>query len=75
MSGDVTLRLGRASARSEVNMKPVCKPRFTAVQVHSLIVAIVRNMTAPGRPGRKDQASLTAMDAVGLGWGLARLLR
>lgn len=33
------------------------------------------NMTAPGRPGRDDQASLTAMAAAGLGWTAADLLR
>lgn len=33
------------------------------------------NMTAPGRPGREDQASLTAMAAQGLGWAPEELLR
>ncbi|KAK4496004.1 hypothetical protein PRZ48_013273 [Zasmidium cellare] len=33
------------------------------------------NMTAPGRPGREDQASLTALAAAGLGWTPADLLR
>ncbi|KAG8631428.1 hypothetical protein KVT40_000568 [Elsinoe batatas] len=32
------------------------------------------NMTAPGRPGREDQASLTAMAASGLGWDAPTLL-
>lgn len=32
-------------------------------------------MTGPGRPGREDQASLTALAAEGLGWDYARLLR
>ncbi|KAF2997707.1 hypothetical protein E8E13_006701 [Curvularia kusanoi] len=32
------------------------------------------NMTGPGRPGREDQASLTAMAAEGLGWSYSRLL-
>ena len=32
------------------------------------------NMTGPGRPGREDQASLTAMAAGGLGWDYAGLL-
>ena len=32
------------------------------------------NMTGPGRPGREDQASLTAMAAQNLGWDYARLL-
>lgn len=33
------------------------------------------NMTGPGRPGRENQASLTAMAASALGWDYARLLR
>ncbi|KAH7063483.1 hypothetical protein B0J12DRAFT_562878 [Macrophomina phaseolina] len=33
------------------------------------------NMTGPGRPGREDQASLTALAAAGLGWDYARLLK
>ncbi|KAF2165632.1 hypothetical protein M409DRAFT_67028 [Zasmidium cellare ATCC 36951] len=33
------------------------------------------NMTAPGRPGREDQASLTALAAAGLGWTPADLLQ
>lgn len=31
-------------------------------------------MTGPGRPGREDQASLTAMAAAGLGWDYPTLL-
>ena len=31
-------------------------------------------MTGPGRPGREDQASLTAMAAQVLGWDYPRLL-
>jgi len=31
-------------------------------------------MTAPGRPGRENQASLTAMAATGLGWDTPTLL-
>lgn len=31
-------------------------------------------MTGPGRPGRGDQASLTAMAAEALGWNYGRLL-
>ena len=33
------------------------------------------NMTGPGRPGREDQASLTALAAQKLGWDYARLLK
>ncbi|KAI0441144.1 hypothetical protein F4803DRAFT_437423 [Xylaria telfairii] len=32
------------------------------------------NMTGPGRPGRSDQASLTALAAAGLGWDYPTLL-
>lgn len=32
-------------------------------------------MTGPGRPGREDQASLTALAAAGPGWDYGRLLR
>jgi hypothetical protein len=31
-------------------------------------------MTGPGRPGRDEQASLTAMAAAQLGWDYPRLL-
>ncbi|KAK1145091.1 hypothetical protein N8T08_004522 [Aspergillus melleus] len=33
------------------------------------------NMTGPGRPGREDQASLTALSAAALGWDYATLLK
>lgn len=33
------------------------------------------NMTGPGRPGREDQASLTALAAEGVGWDYAELLK
>jgi hypothetical protein len=32
-------------------------------------------MTGPGRPGREDQASLTALSAASLGWSYPELLR
>lgn len=32
-------------------------------------------MTGPGRPGRSDQASLTALAAAGLGWDYPALLK
>lgn len=32
-------------------------------------------MTGPGRPGREDQASLTAMAAEAHGWSYSELLR
>lgn len=32
-------------------------------------------MTGPGRPGREDQASLTAMSAAALGWSYPMLLQ
>lgn len=31
-------------------------------------------MTGPGRPGRENQASLTALAAAGFGWDYAALL-
>ncbi|KAI4913376.1 hypothetical protein J4E85_010830 [Alternaria conjuncta] len=34
----------------------------------------VTNMTGPGRPGRENQASLTALAAAGLGWDYPTLL-
>jgi hypothetical protein len=40
-----------------------------------LIYTHARNMTGPGRSGREDQASLTAMAAKGLGWDYGMLLR
>jgi hypothetical protein len=33
-----------------------------------------QNMTGPGRPGREEQASLTALAAAQLGWDYERLL-
>lgn len=32
-------------------------------------------MTGPGRPGREDQASLTAMAATAIGWDYGTLLQ
>ena len=32
-------------------------------------------MTGPGRPGRENQASLTALSAAALGWDYSTLLR
>ena len=34
-----------------------------------------QNMTGPGRPGREDQASLTAMAVAGYGWDYPTLLQ
>lgn len=34
-----------------------------------------QNMTGPGRPGREDQASLTAIAAKALGWNYDKLLQ
>ena len=33
-----------------------------------------QNMTGPGRPGREDQSSLTALSASALGWDYSNLL-
>lgn len=35
----------------------------------------LQNMTGPGRPGREDQASLTAIAAKALGWDYGTLLK
>ncbi|KAF2182382.1 glutathione synthetase ATP-binding domain-like protein [Zopfia rhizophila CBS 207.26] len=37
--------------------------------------ALFDNMTGPGRPGREDQASLTAIAAKALGWDYGKLLK
>lgn len=34
----------------------------------------LQNMTGPGRPGRENQASLTALAAGGMGWDYPTLL-
>ena len=39
-----------------------------------LLTSLPQNMTGPGRPGREDQASLTALAAAELGWDYPRLL-
>ena len=41
---------------------------------HMFDINMKPNMTGPGRPGREDQASLTAMAAQNLGWDYAHLL-
>lgn len=41
---------------------------------HMFDINMKPNMTGPGRPGREDQASLTAMAAENLGWDYAQLL-
>ena len=41
---------------------------------HMFDINMKPNMTGPGRPGREDQASLTAMAAQNLGWDYAQLL-
>lgn len=35
----------------------------------------LQNMTGPGRPGREDQSSLTALAASALGWSYTDLLQ
>ena len=35
----------------------------------------MQNMTGPGRPGRENQASLTAIAAIALGWDYGTLLQ
>jgi hypothetical protein len=36
---------------------------------------MTQNMTGPGRPGREDQASLTAIAAAAMGWDYETLLQ
>lgn len=36
---------------------------------------VQQNMTGPGRKGRENQASLTALAAEGIGWDYPTLLR
>jgi hypothetical protein len=38
------------------------------------MLIMVQNMTGPGRPGRENQASLSAMAASGIGWDYPILL-
>jgi hypothetical protein len=36
---------------------------------------MTQNMTGPGRPGRENQASLTAIAAAAMGWDYGTLLQ
>lgn len=47
---------------------------FYLISASPTLTDIVQNMTGPGRPGRDDQASLTAMAAAELGWDYPKLL-
>lgn len=68
----VTEDLESDFALFDVNMKPVSK---CLGQVLSLCLThCLQNMTGPGRPGREDQASLTALAASRLSWDYSRLL-
>ena len=54
----------------DVNMKPVSQHALAFAD----ILTCDQNMTGPGRPRRKQQASLTALAATGLGWDYPTLL-
>ena len=41
---------------------------------HRTVANDEQNMTGPGRPGREDQASLTALAAAAIGWDYGALL-
>ncbi|KAK5061115.1 hypothetical protein LTR84_007657 [Exophiala bonariae] len=58
-----------AFAAFDINMKPVGPSELL---LRSLTA--VKNMTGPGRPGRENQASLTAIGAAGLEWDYPTLL-
>jgi hypothetical protein len=53
-----------------VNMKPVSQHTLA----FSDMLTRGQNMTGPGRPGREQQANLTALAATGLGWDYSTLL-
>lgn len=57
----------------DVNMKPVSGV-VSVFWRDVLADAGSQNMTGPGRPGREEQASLTALAAAQLGWDYSRLL-
>lgn len=57
----------------DVNMKPVSGV-VSDLLMGVLADAGLQNMTGPGRPGREEQASLTALAAAQLGWDYSRLL-
>jgi hypothetical protein len=54
----------------DVNMKPVSQHTLAFPDM----LTRGQNMTGPGRPGREQQASLTALAATGLGWDYPTLL-
>jgi hypothetical protein len=64
---------GSAFVLFDVNMKPVSGV-VSVFWRDVLADAGSQNMTGPGRPGREEQASLTALAAAQLGWDYSRLL-
>ncbi|KAI1427739.1 glutathione synthetase ATP-binding domain-like protein [Xylaria sp. FL1777] len=65
------LMKGTAPIRIDVRrFTPDAKSPFALFDVN-----LKPNMTGPGRPGRSDQASLTALAATGLGWDYPTLLK
>lgn len=57
----------------DINMKPVSRTSVVAGYLYT-IDTVSQNMTGPGRPGREEQASLTALAAAQMGWDYPRLL-
>lgn len=66
---------GSQFALFDINMKPVSCVQCPRLNLH-IPSAYIRdqNMTGPGRPGRENQSSLTALSAAGLGWNYSNLL-
>lgn len=62
---------GSEFALFDINMKPV-GPCFS---LSCKDTERLQNMTGPGRPGREDQASLTAIAAEAMGWDYGTLLQ
>ncbi|KAK0126220.1 hypothetical protein ONS95_007834 [Cadophora gregata] len=64
-----------ATAPIRVDVRRFGKAKENGERFALFDVNMKPNMTGPGRPGRDDQASLTAIAAKGLGWDYKRLLR
>lgn len=68
-------REGSEFALFDINMKPVSYASSAEPHGRDLSLNNFQNMTGPGRPGREDQASLTAMAAAAMGWDYGTLLQ
>lgn len=65
---------GSGFAIFDINMKPVSYAPLL-VYIRRNDTNNHQNMTGPGRPGREDQASLTAMATAAMGWDYGTLLQ